>query len=446
MEVISSYTIDLATYTQQNSFMADASQSCCVLGQRVIESICSFFNEVAFLAQRVAFVAVEYFSQLLGAQDQLAGNQELNEIRVEDVQVAQNEGNIILQLNEEREEIAPRLQEAPRVLSHRFEMPRQLPIEEAERKMWKNAYKAIEEHRKKSLDSYPAPDLVLESLDVMKTKVSSAPLHFAYSVAEAQGRRPTMEDAHFVCENENALFLGVFDGHGGKDVAEYACKQFQNGFYETVLNASNNVHQAFEQLIHEVQEEIASNQKFFRQGSTAVISYIDKASSLIYTATLGDSEANIYREIDSSLKSIPISCVRDWSSPNDALRASLVMDDPEIAKEWPKVENSKYLKLRVNDGLYNFSVNVSRAFGDTLYTKDKEKPGVIHKPKITINRVQAGDILVLACDGLKDYVAEDKISKKISGITEKNLAQALVNYALEEGSYDNVSVIAVNIA
>jgi protein phosphatase 1G len=35
-----------------------------------------------------------------------------------------------------------------------------------------------------------------------------------------------MEDSHLMELQENSAFLGVFDGHGGKEVAIYAGKHF----------------------------------------------------------------------------------------------------------------------------------------------------------------------------------------------------------------------------
>lgn len=87
-------------------------------------------------------------------------------------------------------------------------------------------------------------------------------------------------------------------------------------------------------------------------------------------------------------------------------------------------------------------VNVSRALGDVYYGEVMS-----HKSKITVTQVQPGDIIILACDGLKDYVLEDHIIELVLKNKEANkLASALVQCALDEyHSTDNIMVLVVNI-
>jgi serine/threonine protein phosphatase PrpC len=172
-----------------------------------------------------------------------------------------------------------------------------------------------------------------------------------------------------------------------------------------------------------------------------VVCYVDKKTHHIYTATLGDSEANIYRKFDDKLKSIPLSCIRDWSSKKDAHRASIALGRPQIAINWPKISNPKYLRFPYPF----FGINVSRSIGDVLLSGSPEKPGVIHKPKITRIQVKSGDLLILACDGLKDYVSDNEIVSILKN-PPPNPAKHLVNYAIDEGnSLDNVTVLAIAI-
>lgn len=332
--------------------------------------------------------------------------------------------------------------------------PRALAIDVAAKKMWKNAEKAIDEHAAKFPGSYPATDKALPQLEAILNPKPSTPLKFNYCAADAQGIRPSMEDTHFFKEFEKGAFTAVFDGHGGREIAEFASDTFQKKFPEALDKANGNVHQAMEKLIDEIYQEVVAHKEWNQIGSTAVISFIDKNTRQIYTATIGDSEANIYRKIDGNLQSIPLSCVRDWSSESDAERASIALGDPNIATEWPKIKDGK---IRFPSPFYG--VNVSRSIGDCFLAGTKEKPGVIHKPKITMNQLQPGDLLVLACDGLKDYVSEKEIiqnieiaksenllSKIITFFTGRNSASRLVDYAINHNhSTDNVTVLAIEV-
>lgn len=49
-----------------------------------------------------------------------------------------------------------------------------------------------------------------------------------------QGWRCGMEDAHiaFQVKDDEAMIFGVFDGHGGKEVAQYCQENFKKVFEE----------------------------------------------------------------------------------------------------------------------------------------------------------------------------------------------------------------------
>lgn len=317
--------------------------------------------------------------------------------------------------------------------------PRALSLDTTLEKMWKNARKAIVEHNKGD----PAFASLEEALPELSTMLSvkPAPLSFAFEEAEACGRRYTMEDFHFFQEIEQGALAGVFDGHGGQRVADYACDAFTKVFSATLKRVNGNVHSAFEELIHAIHQEVEALAEFNSIGSTAVISFIEKETHIIYTATLGDSEANIYRKNqEGQLTSIPLSCVRNWGSVKDAQRVAFIFNRPEIVDEWTTAENPKLLRFPHPA----IGVNVSRALGDKDYRNTEEKPGVIHKPKITMNQMKPGDRLILSCDGLKDFVTEQEIIEQLA--REGDTAQGLIDYAInEKNSLDNVTVVIVHV-
>ena len=256
-----------------------------------------------------------------------------------------------------------------------------------------------------------------------------------------------MEDAHFYVESDQAILAGVFDGHGGREVAAFASEQFQVKFPKALDLAKGNVHQAFETVLHEIHQDVVRRPAWNKVGSTAVISYIDKEENKIYTATLGDSEANIYRKVGRSLKSIPLSCVRDWVSTKDHSRLEKVHGKEAVEKQYQRAHfQAKGLRSQLDTG-----VNVSRAIGDVDQTGTPDRPLVIHKPTITVSELCPKDVIVLACDGLKDYVSEDKIVGDLSpgwlsSVRGKNIAQLLVNKALQQNTRDNVTVLSIEVS
>jgi serine/threonine protein phosphatase PrpC len=326
-------------------------------------------------------------------------------------------------------EIVPSLRERVEIQKLHWK-PRQLSVDLSMKKMWKNMCKATNEHNKKE-NVYIQGEASLERV----LSASAEPLSFKADIAIAQGVRPSMEDDHFVFETADEVLTAVFDGHGGDQVAKYASSQFQEIFFDVLDAKEGCVHQTFEAVLHEIQDAIAKQSEWNKIGSTVVVCYIDKKTGLIYTATVGDSEANLYRKGESdTLQSIPLSCIRDWSSQKDAHRVCLAKKDIWIDRDWIGHPQPKHLRYPHGDS----GLNVSRSLGDMQY-----HPVVIHKPKITVNRVRSGDLLVLACDGLKDYVSEKEIIEQLmQKNTTSTLSEQLVLYALtNKKSKDNITVI-----
>ncbi len=296
-----------------------------------------------------------------------------------------------------------------------------------------------------------------------ETAEDPQPIQGSHGFYEAQGVRSSMEDAHFYKDCGDYILAGVFDGHGGEKVAQLAANNIEAIFKEQ-LEAKGNPKDALEEVFELVHEKV--NHEKLEGGSTAVVSYIEKATGTVYTATLGDSEGNIYREVKGDMKSIPLSCVRDWESEKDRERVEKKIG---YTIELGAGAGKLYFPQTAIRGT---SVNVSRAIGDreivdatTLfclsypgkYTYDNikkwMKPGAFdvmsRKSKITKSKLFPGDTLALACDGLKDYVEENLIAQKVAEHQNDGsaaIAEVLVNTALNErGSRDNVTVLVIQI-
>lgn len=335
-------------------------------------------------------------------------------------------------------------------------LPRRLDLDKAHAKMLKNARKAIKELRTnlKNL-AFHGPDdgdiysntpwigstKFIVDPSIIPSKVSdfpnSTPLSFSFSSDAQQGLRKHMEDFHFFVEHPEGILTGVFDGHSGQAVASFAAERFKRGFFHELKSASGNVHTAFEVLNHKIQLKIIS--KKLDGGSTAIICYVNKMNQ-IFTATIGDSEARLYRRVDGRMMSIPLSCIRNWGSKKDAARAAKALNSPRIANEWPKNHWPKLLR-------YKKVINVSRSLGDLSYSGTVERPGIIYKMKITMNYVKPGDVLISGSDGFWDYMPDKHIIKQMIFPDEEiPLAMRLVKAALGKyRSLDNVTAVTIGI-
>ncbi|WP_068466948.1 SH2 domain-containing protein [Candidatus Protochlamydia phocaeensis] len=307
-------------------------------------------------------------------------------------------------------------------------------------RMTKNTIKAMEEHISKAKDKSCYAPLAKVPLTI-HSSLNQAPLQLSdLSIISEKGPRPTMEDAHLHLAHEKWDALAVFDGHGGAEVSNHAKFIFERDFEKILKESDGNVHLALEMIFQKIEEEVIANSSWDYQGSTAVICYIDKVNNLVYTATLGDSEANIYRLVDGKMKSIPLSCVRDWLSVQDSLRRKDALGPHYHPSE---TTNPKSVRF--------YGTNVSRAFGDSYIKKSGKSstPAITHKPKISCLPIFEGDYFVLACDGLKDFLPEDAIVETISQqeplsrMTQQLKEKALRNMSTRNG--DNLTILATQI-
>lgn len=296
------------------------------------------------------------------------------------------------------------------------------------------------------------------------------PLKLEFGSKTDTGFRKTMEDAHFCIEMDKGTLVGVFDGHGGHEVANLAKQLFQTLFPVALLENKGNVHKSFEQVFFQIKLEILKIPQLNHKGSTAVVSFFDKKTNLVYTATLGDSEAKIYRKFEDEWKSIPLSCVRDWGSKRDETRAVLATNEEfkepffaTLKDYWRTLPNNKERRM-ANKGnsfikLVTGAINISRAFGDEANNIGRPINTVVTKSKIGVFPLLPGDVFVSACDGLWDFVhREKKIVCCIADNHEKSsnkISEELVNLSLDKqrvvrshypkNKGDNVTVVVLKI-
>lgn len=304
-------------------------------------------------------------------------------------------------------------------------------------KMQANLTKALKEHGKIDLLS-----------KINFSSQSSTPLNFdpAHFSTDNKLYREKMEDSYLISTIDEGYLYGVFDGHGDNgDISSYIAKNFSEYFSKQLKKHSHDIKHAFNETINHIHERVIKAQIGPEGGSTACICFVDKKTNIAYIATLGDTEAKIFREIEGSIVALTASCVRSFSSQKDAERASKALKKASIATEWP-TKNAKDLRFPNK----NFGVNVSRAIGDECFNTWNGVPVVIQKPKISMIPLEKNDRIVIACDGVWDYTEDQELITNVLtpywNRNSKDLAYEIVKYALIEGnSMDNITAIAVTV-
>ncbi|GKV03654.1 hypothetical protein SLEP1_g15922 [Rubroshorea leprosula] len=297
------------------------------------------------------------------------------------------------------------------------------------------------------------------------------------------GRRPEMEDAvatvpYFLnipiqmlisdqvldgmnrtFNNQTTHFFGVYDGHGGSQVANYCRDHVHTALAEEIefvkkcLGDGSVTDSCLEQwkrvftnCFLKVDAEVGGQAR--REpvapetvGSTAVVALI--CSSHIIVANCGDSRAVLCRGKEPMALSVD--------------------HKPNREDEYARIEAAGGKVIQWNGHRVFGVLAMSRSIGDRYL-----KPSIVPEPEVMfIPRAKDDDCLILASDGLWDVMTNKEacdlarrrilLWHKKNGITvtpesgetadpaAQDAAEYLSNHALQKGSKDNITVIVVDL-
>ncbi|KAL3838624.1 hypothetical protein ACJIZ3_023215 [Penstemon smallii] len=257
-----------------------------------------------------------------------------------------------------------------------------------------------------------------------------------------------------------AHLFGVYDGHGGSQVATYCRDRLHSALAEELevimanLNDGNNYkdnceeqwRRAFMKCFIKVDDEIGGKARLEplvpeTVGSTAVVALV--CSSHIIVSNCGDSRAVLCRGKE------PVALSVDHK--------------PNREDEYERIEAAGGKVIQWNGHRVFGVLAMSRSIGDRYL-----KPWIIPDPEVTfVPRTREDECLILASDGLWDVMTNEEacdIARKKILIWHKNngptlplergegidpaaqaAAEYLSNRALQKGSKDNISVIVVDL-
>ncbi|KAH6782973.1 HYPERSENSITIVE TO ABA1 [Perilla frutescens var. hirtella] len=298
-----------------------------------------------------------------------------------------------------------------------------------------------------------------------------------WGVTSVCGRRPEMEDAvatlprilkipiqmlggdhETTCLSHlTGHFFGVYDGHGGSQVAHYCRDRLHSALNEELEAATNDITESsnceekwrrvFTKCFLKVDDEIggkASLEPLAPEtvGSTAVVVVV--CSSHIIVANCGDSRAVLYRGKESMALSVD--------------------HKPNREDEYARIEAAGGKVIQWNGHRVFGVLAMSRSIGDRYL-----KPWIIPDPEVMfVPRTREDNCLVLASDGLWDVMTNEEacdLARKRILLWHKNnggaslslergegvdpaaqaAAEYLSNRATQKGSKDNISVVVIDL-
>lgn len=241
-----------------------------------------------------------------------------------------------------------------------------------------------------------------------------------------------MEDAHAFmydfAERENCGFFGIYDGHGGKTAADWCGVNLHRILAENwKRDPKGRMAQLLDRTFMECDEQLDPAHGIF-SGCTAIVAVIVAESvrsitRTLYTANVGDARAVLCRN-------------------GKAMRLSF---DHQARVPEEKRRIKECGGLVINDRV-NGTLAVTRALGDASM-----KEFITGRPYTTETHLRLPEedaFLILACDGLWDICSDQEACDYIAADIDDpaRCAELLVDFALEQGSTDNLSVIVVKLS
>jgi len=269
---------------------------------------------------------------------------------------------------------------------------------------------------------------------------------FRAGLAEMNGWRLAMEDAHVVLMQASWGFFGVFDGHGGSQCSSFVARRFMEELRQCERPPEDD--KALKALALRLDAEFLETGE--SSGSTATFALVsppvkEGGRYAVRVGNIGDSRV-LLGHLDGSMyegRGTDGALTTDHKPNEPTERARIERNGGTVA------EGLGGAGARVNGDLA-----VSRAFGDIAYKETggpslEERP-VTADPELVSLECDQSDFLVLVCDGVSErnfpnrevvrYAAE----KLSSGDMDPGAAAAAVcRKALDMGSRDNLSCMIV---
>lgn len=267
-----------------------------------------------------------------------------------------------------------------------------------------------------------------------------------YSSCGMQGWRKRMEDSHIADLNvggTNCNVFGVFDGHGGKEVAQWVKKKFSDELIKNKNFKSQNYGKALSENFLRMDSLMQENQGKLELKEEARKSKLedekapkdqeknktDMFRSLFDPKAQDDCDVAMYTGCTATV------CLVDdkkayFANAGDSriiickagvAYAMTVDHKPDMDEERTRIYKADGW---VADGRVKGNLNLSRSLGDLEYKQNKkisaEDQMITAFPEITSCEIKDVDFIFLGCDGVYDCLTNQEIVDFINTRLKKN--------------------------
>ncbi|CAJ1442250.1 unnamed protein product [Effrenium voratum] len=262
---------------------------------------------------------------------------------------------------------------------------------------------------------------------------------FRMGVAEMNGWRPSMEDAHVAFMQDSWGFFGVFDGHGGQQCSSFVARRLTEEL--KAMKAVPPDDASVKSLMLRIDAEFLEAKQ--PSGSTGTFAFVVPEGEKIQlrVGNIGDSRVLLGRADGTMV---------EGSGTDGGLTTDHKPDNEVEAARIKRTGGTVQAIMGV--ARVNGDLAVSRAFGDAQH-KQTGGPGqedhpVSVEPEFATLSCDRSDFLMLVCDGISEgnFPNREVVQLAAKELKTKEPAQAAASVcrrALESGSMDNLSCMIV---
>lgn len=266
---------------------------------------------------------------------------------------------------------------------------------------------------------------------------------FQVGLAEMNGWRASMEDAHVIVMNDSWGFFGVFDGHGGGQCSAFVASRLTKELSSNPLPADDAV---VKKLMLGIDQEFLDSQQ--PSGSTGTFAIVRPSVSSdaeqrveLRVGNIGDSRVLLGR-VDGTMV--------EGTGTDGGLTTDHKPDNEDERERIYRTGGTVETIMGV--ARVNGDLAVSRAFGDAPHKQTggpaQEDHPVSVDPEFATLSCDKSDFLILVCDGISEGNFPNRevvalVAEELKTQEPAKVAAAVCRRALDRGSMDNLSCMIV---
>jgi protein phosphatase len=209
----------------------------------------------------------------------------------------------------------------------------------------------------------------------------------------------------------------VCDGMGGMAAGEVASQTAVSTFLQTVaasdpaIPTATTMHQAIT-AANDTVHKAGLLPAHRGMGTTLVTAHVDLEAAKLYIGNVGDSRAYLLHQGQCMQLTV------DHSYLNELIRTGTIA-----------VENAATVDLKGMESVITRAIGVSPTVDPDFFAVD----------------IAAGDIVLLASDGLTRYIGQEEIGQMVRCTEIPLAAQSLIALAKQRGGADNITTLLLHI-